>query len=172
MLEHPWVCIKMFVRDILSLDNFRNSGIEAYNNFFVGNLMFLNYYLLGVMPDKWCLLLLPVLVVLLLYREDETEKLKLPGKGQQAFVLVLLALIVAAIWGSLYLVFTPVGDTQIAGVQARYYLPLLYPAALMIRNKKMYIQAGYEGIAKITMAAALVLAAVSMYDFILKSRLF
>ena len=172
MLEHPWASIKMFVRDILSLDNFRNSGIEAYNNFFVGNLMFLNYYLLGVMPDKWCLLLLPVLVVLLLYREEETEKRKLPGKGQQAFVLVLLALIVAAIWGSLYLVFTPVGDTQIAGVQARYYLPLLYPAALMIRNKKMYIQAGYEVIAKIAMVAALVLAGVSMYDFILKCRLF
>ena len=172
MLEHPWATVKMFVRDILSLDNFRNSGIEAYNNFFVGNLMFLNYYLLGVMPDKWCLLLLPVLVVLLLYREEETEKRKLPGKGQQAFVLVLLALIVAAIWGSLYLVFTPVGDTQIAGVQARYYLPLLYPAALMIRNKKMYIQAGYEVIAKIAMVAALVLAGVSMYDFILKCRLF
>ena len=172
MLQHPWASIKMFLRDIVSLDNFRNSGIAEYNNFFAGNLMFLNYYLLGVMPDKWCLLLLPVIVILLLYRENETGEQRLLQRKQQCFLLIIVTFVIILIWTSMYLAFTPVGASRIAGVQARYYLPLVYLAALVIQNKKVSIQAGYNGIVKMIMAAALVLGSVSMYDFILQPRLF
>lgn len=171
MLEHPWASIRMFVKDMCSLDNFRNSGIAAYNNYFAGNLLFLNYYLLGVMGDKWCIVLLPVITVLLLYREEGEDSGILLKKSQQFFLILLVAAAVALIWLSMYLVFTPVGNGQIAGVQARYYLPLLYPAAYAIQNRKLYVKAGSGGIAKMTMISALLLEAVSLYDFLLKGRL-
>lgn len=172
MLQHPWASIKMFVRDILNLDNFRNSGIAEYNDFFVGNLMFLNYYLMGVMSDKWCVLLLPVMVILLLYREEKNDEQKLLRRGQRCFLLFLVIGVSGLIWASMYLAFTPVGASSIAGVQARYYLPLVYLAALAIQNKTISIQAGYKGMVKMTMATILVLEAISLYDFILNARLF
>lgn len=172
MLHHPWASVKMFVRDILSLDNFRNSGIAEYNDFFVGNLMFLNYYLMGVMSDKWCILLLPVMVILLLYPGEEIGEQRVLRRGQQCFILLIVTGVIGLIWASMYLAFTPVGDSRIAGVQARYYLPLVYLAALAIQGKTIVIQAGYKGMVKMTMVTALVLETVSMYDFILSSRLF
>lgn len=172
MLRHPLASVKMLVRDIFSLDNFRNSGIAAYNNFFAGNLMFLNYYLLGVMGDKWCIILIPIMTVLLLYREEGMENQRMMGRKQQVFMIMVLLLVIGIIWISMYLVFTPVGSTQIAGVQARYYLPLVYFAALLIQNRKISITADGEGMAKMTMTAALVLEAVSLYEFMQKGRLF
>lgn len=171
MLAHPWASIKLFIRDIFSLDNFRNSGITAYNQFFAGNLLFLNYYLLGVMGDKWCIVLLPVITILLFVREKEAEGQRLLEKRQQLFVLLILAAVIGLIWLSMYLVFTPVGSEQISGVQARYYLPVVYFGALAIQNRSLYINGGGEGIPKLAMAAALLLETVSVYDFLLKGRL-
>lgn len=87
-------------------------------------------------------------------------------------MIMVLLLVIGIIWISMYLVFTPVGSTQIAGVQARYYLPLVYFAALLIQNRKISITADGEGMAKMTMTAALVLEAVSLYEFMQKGRLF
>lgn len=43
------------------------------------------------------------------------------------------------IWLALYLSFTPVGENEIRGVQARYYLPLIYMLfALLPWNKKCF----------------------------------
>lgn len=171
MLQHPMASVKMLVKDIFNLENFRNSGNIAYNNFFVGNLMFLNYYLLGVMSDKWCLLIIPVILVLLLYREQkELEQKPLQG-NQRVFIGIVLVVAMVLVWISMYLAFTPVGDDQIAGVQARYYLPLLYLIALIISNKKIYVQISSGTVTKLTMCSALVLEMVSLYDFILKGRL-
>lgn len=172
MLRHPWASVKLFVREMFRLDNFRNSGVASYNNFFAGNLLFLNYYLLGVMEDKWCLVLIPVLLLLLLYREEETEKRKILSRKQRVSMLLILGLTVVLIWLSMYLTFTPVGSAQILGVQARYYLPLLYPGALIPANRNVFFSAPYEGTARMAMTAALVLEAVSLYGFLLEGRLF
>lgn len=172
MLQHPWASIKMFARDILSLDNFRNSGNPIYNNFFVGNLLFLNYYLWGIMPDKWCLLLIPAILTMVLYSEKAEENQKLLGVKKRVYIGAVLAGVIILIWLSMYLAFTPVGSDQIAGVQARYYLPLLYFAVLLVQNKKVYIQIKSETVVKWTMVSGWVLQTVSMYEFVLKNRLF
>ena len=41
------------------------------------------------------------------------------------------------IWSALYLDFTEVGRTTIAGVQGRYYLPLLFPLFSMFLPVKL-----------------------------------
>lgn len=54
-----------------------------------------------------------------------------------------IALLIAVIlsWGltmtALYITFTPVGASDILGVQGRYFAPLLLPFLLIIRNDKV-----------------------------------
>lgn len=175
MEQHIGESIKVLVRDIFRLDNFRNSGDPALNNFFFGNLMFLNYYRLGVMADKWCILLLPVLTILLLYRDEDSEKgtvMRTVKKSQILFIAGLIGLVVVLIWLSMYLAFTPVGEDRILGVQPRYYLPLLYLASLLIQNKKVFVQISRKAVIRLSLGTALVFETVSIFDFLLKNRLF
>lgn len=46
---------------------------------------------------------------------------------------------ISLIWTALYLSFTEIGETQIAGVQARYYLPFLFLFYLCFRTGKIKI---------------------------------
>lgn len=48
-----------------------------------------------------------------------------------------IAFTVALIWTALYLSFTEVGETTIAGVQARYYLPFIFLFYLLFKPKKI-----------------------------------
>lgn len=167
--------IQMFIEQIFSLDNFRNGGTPATDDFLVGNLLFLNYHNLGVMADKWCLLLLPVLTILLLYRDEDTEDgtaMRTVKRSHVLFVSGLIGLVVVLIWLSMYLAFTPVGEDQILGVQPRYYLPLLYLAAVLVQNRKVFIQMKRDAVVKLGLGSALVFEMVSIFDFLLKNRLF
>ncbi len=175
MEQHVGESIKMLIRDMFSLDNFRNSGDPALNNFFFGNLMFLNYYRLGVMTDKWCLLLLPVLTILLLYRDEDTENgtaVRTVKRSQVLFAAGLIGLVVVLIWLSMYLAFTPVGEDQILGVQPRYYLPLLYLTAVLVQNKNIFVQIPKKTVIRLSLSVALIFETVSIFDFLLKNRLF
>lgn len=172
MLQHPIASLKVFVRDIFRLDNFRNSGNAALNNFFVGNLMFLNYYQLGVMPDKWCLVLIPVMMILLFYKEPFNDNIKWLTVRQQISVGAIIMMAVILVWLSMYLAFTPVGSSRIAGVQARYFLPLIYLIGLLIKNENVYFQINYMTVMKISMLTAWILEVVSIYEFVISSRLF
>ena len=54
---------------------------------------------------------------------------------------VIMTLIVVGtlglVWSALYIVFTPVGNMHILGVQARYYIPLIIPAYMIFYTKKI-----------------------------------
>ena len=52
-------------------------------------------------------------------------------------ILFLIGLVIALIWTALYLSFTEVGKTSIAGVQARYYLPFLFLFYLCFQTDKI-----------------------------------
>ena len=45
--------------------------------------------------------------------------------------------VVSLIWTALYLSFTPVGSTEINGVQPRYFLPLLFPILVCFKSSKV-----------------------------------
>lgn len=170
MLEHPWASIKLVVTNILQLDNFRNLGDPSSSNYFVGNLMFLNWGALGILSHKWAMLLIPVLFITLLYREKKEDSFCYIS-WYKVFITLIIMITVVLIWVALYLSFTPVGEEAIAGVQARYYLPLLYMAALLVTNRKMYIQMSDNHALKLVLASVNIVWIISMYSFLLQPRL-
>ena len=74
MLKHPWESVKLLIGNMISLDNFRNLGVPESANYFFGNLMLLSLGSMGTLGDKWCVVLLPVLTLLLLYEEPQEQK--------------------------------------------------------------------------------------------------
>ncbi len=80
------------------------------------------------------------LVVLTLTSENETyvkssngDNIKLGfNKLTGGFLWLLIFGVACLIWTSMYLSFTEVGRDVIAGVQGRYYIPLLFPALFLL----------------------------------------
>ena len=68
------------------------------------------------------------------YREERLDKLS--GR-HRAGIVISIVITIALIWTALYLSFTEVGKTQIAGVQARYYLPFLFLLYVCLQNSKI-----------------------------------
>ena len=75
------------------------------------------------------------------------------------------------IWLAMYLSFTPVGDNAIAGVQARYYLPLLYVVLALVGSKKIKVVCDKKIITKATLIVSQILGWVLMYQYMLNGRL-
>lgn len=48
-------------------------------------------------------------------------------KWQRVWIIIVCGACVALVWTSMYIAFTPPGNTYIEGVQGRYYLPFLFP---------------------------------------------
>lgn len=171
MLSHPIESIKLMISSVFKFDNFRNLGSYEKDNYFFGNLMFLNLAQFGVLKDKWAALLVVMFVLLLLY-ESEGENQKLSYKRNMRIMVILIGTItVFLIWLALYLDFTPVGETYIAGVQARYYLPLVYLGAIAFMNKKIKFHANYYLVAKSMIVGTNIFWIAAVSDMVLKNRL-
>lgn len=56
---------------------------------------------------------------------------------------------VALVWIAMYLAFTPIGADAIEGVQARYFIPLLLPAAYTLWNNRIQIKVQSSDIIKL-----------------------
>lgn len=85
-----------------------------------------------------------------------------PVKTRIVAMLSILATIVL-IWTALYLSFTEVGETKIAGVQARYYLPFLFLFYLCFRTDKIknnYKEENYQ------MVIMLIACGMLMYQIV------
>ena len=143
MIKHPIESIKLMLYSVTKLDNFRNLGTVEFDNFFFGNLMFLNFASFGVLPDKWAALLVVIFITTLLYENQEEKMLIRYDRWKRGTIIFIGIVTVFLIWLALYLDFTPVGETYIAGVQARYYLPLLYLGAIAWMNKRVKIKMNY-----------------------------
>lgn len=171
MLKHPVSSAGLLIRSIVDLDNFRNIGNYLSDNYFFGNLMFLNYSTLGTLSDKWSILLLPSLTILMFFDEPENENITQEKTWKKVYMWMILGVTVVLIWSALYLSFTPVGENKIDGVQARYYLPLLYLAALLVTNNKVKVNMKKYSVTKFAFFIAVVLQAVAAWELLIKSRL-
>ena len=141
MLQHPIDSIKMIIYNITTLDNFRNLGDYAKDNYLATNLLSLNFASLGVIKDEWSYILIPLLFMLFFVSNEDGVVLQNKAK---LWYFVMIMSSVVLIWLALYLSFTPVGDTRIAGVQARYYLPLLFPISYITRTKTISCKLSHE----------------------------
>lgn len=171
MVKHPWESVKLFIGSICSLDNFRNLGNAEADSYFFGNLMLLNYSAMGTLADKWCVLLLPVLTVLLFHEEQGNGRIAQCKAGERILMWGVFIVIILLIWSAMYLSFTPVGASEIAGVQARYYLPLLYLGALLVTNTKLKVQISTSALTKLVCLSAWLFQAVAIGGMVIGGRL-
>ena len=173
MVKHPMASIKLMVKSIFELDNFRNLGYPEADNYFFGNLMFLNFANLGMLTDKWSCVIIVLAGMLLLTPDQQNiryeRKLSIMDK-----IIIAIAVIgtIGFIWLALYLSFTPVGETHISGVQARYYLPLLYLGALIFNGKRISLKCDYCKLSRATFVISCCLGAIMIYQCKLIGRFF
>jgi len=83
-------------------------------------------------PFKYLIIILIIFTVITDTQYEYTLSLKHKG-----ILLLIIFSTICLIWTALYLGFTPVGNTEIAGVQGRYYLPIYFPLCLLFSSKKI-----------------------------------
>ncbi len=69
---------------------------------------------------------------------------KTTGKNYKIVMGSIIILTIILIWTALYLSFTPVGNSSINGVQARYYIPLLLPFYGLFYNDNITFNVEYS----------------------------
>lgn len=117
---------------ILFNNIFNNIYIQTY--WMVGTYGLLDTYIQPIMIDIIYLNLIFIMII-----EAIKEKCKFPFYISLGY-LILTVLSIAAIYTSLYIIWTPnvlgglIGGSQITGVQGRYFLPLLLVIPLIISN--------------------------------------
>lgn len=134
IVKHPIAFLKLLIHSIFSIDNFRNYGSAEWDNHLVSSLCFLNVGMYGTMPDKYVYLIIPYITALTVFGKEKTVE-----KRSRTVFFTAVFLTVLLIWTALYLAFTPVGENEILGVQARYYLPLIAPTLMMLPSPKIKI---------------------------------
>lgn len=85
------------------------------------------------------------------YKEKNVMKIK---KIHRIAMLFLIVCTIVLIWTALYLSYTEVGKTGIAGVQARYYLPFIFMVYLCLQNDKIECKMKVENYQTAVMMAA------------------
>lgn len=110
--------------------NFVLKTIPSYFEGTIGNFAYSGMFSSGIIYS----VMISLFILAVIDNDGNTNNMKLWNKGY-----VLLCIILS--WGltitSLYLTFTPVGAQSIAGVQGRYFAPLLFPMFLLFRTNKI-----------------------------------
>lgn len=163
ILLHPVEYIKILLKSIMSLENFRNLGTVEGDGFSILVLMLLNYSVLGCMNEKYLVLLIPLLAFVMWVRNEGTEYICLPTYIKRIIAIIIFS-IVCLIWTALYLSFTPVGESRIQGVQARYYLPLVYPLGILCYNNKLKIACSVVRQNQIIMGVVILIELIGIYN--------
>lgn len=82
-----------------------------------------------------CIVMISSLFVL----DTEKDKVKIDLKTKAIFLFIFISIVVL-IYTSLYVQWTPVQNSVIKGVQARYFLPILMLMAIILNNNKLVIE--------------------------------
>lgn len=169
ILKNPLAFLQMLIHEMFTMDNFRNFGDESLNHYMASNLMFLNLYVLGNLKDAWSFILLPLLGMIFLISPEKEEVPHAVCRIRWVSALVVLGSSIL-VWTAMYLFFTPVGMGEIEGVQARYFLPLIMPAAYLLWNGKLRIRITRERYTQIVLGITLMLTAVCFYQGVIAGR--
>lgn len=165
MVKHPLATVELYLKNIFGFDNFRNMGSEAYDHFVFPNLLFLNLGDYGVAKDKWVMLLVPLLLLMFFYNDE--EKPFVYKKGQKWFMGMVVFVVTGLIWTAMYLSFTTIGNSVIGGVQARYYLPILLPASFVLFGNRIRFEIKPETIRKLALGTVVFFQAHLIYQLII-----
>lgn len=109
-------------------------------DYIMGTNLLCNWAYLGIGKYTYCYSALLVGTTLTdTYAEKKVKKRTL-NLNDRLWLFVQMAMVIAMIWTALYLSFTEVGKTVIAGVQARYYLPFIFVLYLCFHNDKINVK--------------------------------
>ena len=117
----------------------------------------------GPIPStNWLLLTMAVVVM-----TDRNQKnLKLIYK----VAIVGLSFVIACfVWTSMYLSFTEVGSPVIAGVQGRYFVPLVYPLMLVLNSGKLKVDYNRRWYNSAVLLNMIFLQYVALYDMVIRN---
>lgn len=167
ILKHPVSYVRLFLESITSLTNFRNFGSIITDDFMAINLACLNFGTLGCMPDKFSMVIWPMLLLLLFSGREKNQEQENMKRSHRILLAGITVMVISLIWTALYLSFTPIGDYYIDGVQARYYLPLLFIFIIMFSNKKIVLNMGIDHYKKIMMTGSCYLLFWGIYHFVI-----
>ena len=168
MLSHPFESTRMMIQQMFTMDNFRNLALKGMDDYLPTNLMLLNFANLGCIKDEWSLLLIPLLLLIFLvapekWNHSNTRRIKwITGLS--------VVLSVIAVWGAMYLFFTPVGASSIGGVQVRYFIPLLLPAGYFFWNNRIQVHIKEVTYNKIVLSGILLLMGECIWQLIIMNR--
>ena len=111
---------------------FKSIIINSFD-YLIGVSSLINYSYLGYLSGNLFYLYF-ILIMFIALTENSNKQIN--GKYKIGIVIVSFVIIVL-IWTALYLSFTPVGYDGIFGVQARYYLPFVFPLLICLNNNKI-----------------------------------
>ena len=148
---------------------------QSMGSYVIGSSSLLHYAYLGEYRTYNLQIIMAALIIFTAltdtYGEKDGEMLQLKLNQKIFLGLVILGAAVTT-WVALYVAFTPVGLTQINGVQGRYYIPLLVPFFLLFRSKKIKNLIRPETYHMILFGGAAFLSMFLIYHNILKPLCF
>ncbi|WP_289301889.1 DUF2142 domain-containing protein [Sporofaciens musculi] len=126
-----YVLHKPLAYGVVLLNNIRKKWISYTTG---GALGYIIYFGKCISDEIYTILLVGVAIT-----DTYSEK---QGKTKYTFKskiisAIMISVTIVLIWTALYLSFTEVGQTKIAGVQGRYYLPFIFLIYLWFRNEKI-----------------------------------
>lgn len=166
IVKQPLDYAKELLTSIFSFENFGIS-FESRDPYTIGNLMLMNYGGTVVCPDKFAYVIMAMLMIMISKNKDEEP---INGKTK-AGIWGLIFIIAALIWTAMYLAFTPVGQAEIVGVQARYYLPVMWVAVVAAYNNKLSINVGRLGYARLLTGFVTFITAYGLLAVLLAAKL-
>lgn len=127
MLTHLFTTVQLYFNNIVGTLGEKFLGMNSLGDFAYA----------GLIQDYNLVLLIVGLILFTVFTDTngaENAGEKFLGKQQKITLFVLTVVVSLLIWTAMYLSFTPVGRMEIAGVQGRYFIPLMLPLFFVIRT--------------------------------------
>ena len=141
---------------------------DSLGAYFCGTGTYTNFAYLGQQTLSICTYLTVAVLLFSAFtdvRKDDRFAFK---RSSKIFILAIIFSIICLVWTALYLSFTPVGSSSIAGVQSRYYLPLVVPLLFLMRNSKIETSISELNLNRIAFSANLFILLFTIYELVLK----
>jgi len=120
----------------------------------------------GVIPYTNTILI----IMLILALSDKNEKTDMNlGIIAKLGIAAMSFVIICFIWTSMYLSFTEVGSLTIAGVQGRYFIPLIYPLMLILNTSKVKVDISPRLYNTVLMLVMVGVQYLSLYDMVIRN---
>lgn len=123
------------------------------------------YRALGHLQASGFSFLIPITIILLIFIDQvDGSKYDRIIIRKRICIFVMLAVAIALVWTALYISFTVPGNTFIAGVQGRYYRPLLYLGFIIFENKLLLVNISDKKINITVLALAGIITSVTTIE--------